>query len=60
MDPTEVKTDGLLPVSKAAKCLGISRVTAYQWIKDGKLDSVKIGGVLFVPVGEIERKVGTG
>ena len=55
MESIKVTTDDLLSVGRAAKSLNVSRVTAYQWIKDGKLNTIKLGGILFVPISEVER-----
>ncbi|MBA7621836.1 hypothetical protein ES703_29204 [subsurface metagenome] len=55
MESIKVTTDDLLSVGRAAKNLNVSRVTAYQWIKDGKLNTIKLGGILFVPISEVER-----
>ena len=48
MGTIKVTSEDLLSVGRAAKELGISRVSAYQWIKDGKLNSIRLGGILFV------------
>jgi len=55
VESIKVTTDDLLSVGRAAKNLNVSRVTAYQWIKDGKLNTIKLGGILFVPISEVER-----
>ena len=55
MGEIKVTSEDLLSVGRAAKKLGISRVWAYQWIKDGKLHAIKLGGMLFVPTSEVER-----
>ena len=55
MESIKVTTEDLISVGRVAKELNVSRVTAYQWIKDGKLNSIKLGGILFVPKSEIER-----
>lgn len=39
----------------AAKQLGVSRVTIYYWIRCGKIDAIKFGGILFTTQAEIER-----
>lgn len=55
MGEIKVTSEDLLSVGKAAKELGISRVWAYQQIKDGELHALELGGILFVPRSEIER-----
>ncbi len=51
----KVATDDLLSVGKAAKALGTSRWSVYRWIDTGKILSIRLGGILFVPRSEIER-----
>ena len=51
----KVMTDDLLPVGKAAKALGQHRTTVYRWIEAQKIIAVKLGGILFIPISEIER-----
>ncbi len=45
----------LYSVSRAAKSLSRPRVTIYRWVKTGKVLSIKLGGVIFIPVTEVER-----
>lgn len=47
--------DDLVTVPKAAKQLGHHKTTLYRWWKAKKLYLVEIGGILFIPVSEIER-----
>ncbi|MBA7666789.1 hypothetical protein ES703_74871 [subsurface metagenome] len=51
----KVITDDFMTVPKAAKQLGKPRVTLYRWIEANKLIAVTFGGILFIPVSEIER-----
>jgi len=51
----KVTSEDLLSVGRAAKELGISRVWAYQRIKEGTLHALELGGILFVPKSEVER-----
>lgn len=53
----EVKflTDDLVTVPAAGKALGRPKVTIYRWIDAGKIISVKLGGILFIPKSEVER-----
>ncbi len=41
-------------VSKVSKVLGISRMTVWRWIKDGRFDVQRVGGVVFIPKREVE------
>lgn len=50
-----VNTGDLVSVQDAAKELGRPRVTIYRWIEAGKIIGIKFGGILFVPVSELER-----
>lgn len=50
-----VTTDDFITVPAAAKQLGRPKMTLYRWIETKKLIAVKFGGILFVPVSEIER-----
>jgi len=40
---------------RAAEILGISRQTIWQWIKDGKIQAVIVGGLRMIPQSEVER-----
>jgi excisionase family DNA binding protein len=40
--------------SQAAKQLGLNRITIWRWIKAGKLNTQKIGGVVFIPKEQID------
>jgi hypothetical protein len=54
----------LVPVSLAAKCLGVSRTRIHQFISDGRLDIEVVDGHLFitenslVKLAQTERKNG--
>jgi len=50
-----VLADDLMTVPKAAKALGFTKMTLYRWIDAGKVHAIKLGGILFIPVSEIER-----
>lgn len=50
-----ILTDDLVGVQKAAKQLGITRMTLYRWIDAKKVVSIKLGGIRFIPRTEIER-----
>lgn len=53
---SELRTgDGFLTVPAAAKQLGRAKMTLYRWIEAKTLIAVKFGGILFVPVSEVER-----
>lgn len=50
-----VTTSDLVSVQDAAKELGRPRLTIYRWIDAGKIISIKLGGILFIPTSEVER-----
>ena len=50
-----VTTDDLLSVQDAAKMLGRPRLTIYRWISAGKITSIKLGGILYIPKSEVEK-----
>ena len=39
----------------AATILGVHRMTIWQWIKDGKIKAVLVGGLRMIPQSEIKR-----
>jgi len=50
-----IESGDLYSVSRAAKDLSRARVTIYRWVKTGKILSIKLGGIIFIPVTEVER-----
>ncbi len=50
-----IESGDLYSVSRAAEMLSRPRITVYRWIKTGKILSIKLGGVIFIPVTEVER-----
>lgn len=40
--------------SQATKVLGVSRTTIWRWIKGGRFDVQRVGGVVFIPKREVE------
>ena len=55
MKEITVTTNDLMSVQDAAKVLNRHRYQIYRWIDAGKIISIKLGGILFIPVSEIER-----
>ncbi|GAI69994.1 unnamed protein product [marine sediment metagenome] len=41
--------------TRTAEILGISRMTLWQWLKDGRIQAVIVGGLRMIPQSEIER-----
>jgi excisionase family DNA binding protein len=46
----------LLP-KEAARAYGVSRTLLYQWMKSGRLRSVRLGGARLIPVAELESLI---
>jgi len=42
---------------EAAKACGVGRVTLYEWMKSGRLASVKIGGARLIAVDALEALI---
>lgn len=40
--------------NQAAKLLGINRITVWRWIKNGKFNTQRIGGIVLIPKWEVE------
>ena len=40
--------------SQVTKVLGVSRTTIWRWIKQGRFDVQRVGGVVFIPKDEVE------
>jgi len=51
----KVLSDDIVTVPEAAKRLGKPKMTVYRWIDAGKVVCFKLGGILFIPVTEIDR-----
>jgi len=51
----KVSTNDLMSVQDAAKELGCHRYQVYRWIDHGKMLSIRLGGILFVPTSEVEK-----
>jgi predicted site-specific integrase-resolvase len=47
--------DDLITQLEAARLAGVSRVTIWAWLRDGKLDRVVVGGRPFVLRSQVER-----
>jgi len=45
----------ILTVAAAAEEVGIHHATLYRWSQAGKVAYVIFGGIMFIPVTEIER-----
>lgn len=45
----QILTDGMIPVGRVAKHLGVHRSTVYHLIKKGELPTVMVGRVMRIP-----------
>lgn len=50
-----ISTDDLVSVYQAAEMLGRPKMTVYRWIHAGRLVTIKLGGIVYVPRSEVER-----
>ena len=50
-----VESTDLLSIQQTAKELNMPRTTLYRWAERGKILTIRLGGILFVPKSEIER-----
>ena len=48
-------SDDRISLTDAAKRLGVSRVTAWRWAREGKLKAQKIGGRAYTTLVDIEE-----
>lgn len=51
----ELKPGEVLPVNPASVEIGIHHATLYHWAQIGKVAFVNFGGIMFIPVTEVER-----
>jgi excisionase family DNA binding protein len=56
--PVPDEPDTMLTVDEAADQLGVSRSLIYSLLRDGALESVKIGRWRFIPTHEVDRIIG--
>ena len=45
---------------EAARAYGVSRTLIYEWLKSGRLRSVRLGGARLIPVEALEALIGLG
>ena len=53
--PRTMQKGDVVTVRDAANDLGIHYVTLYRWVEAGKVVYIRFGGILFIPVLEVER-----
>ena len=59
MREIKLYSNDLVDLSEAARRLGISRPTLYNWIALGRLTTIQIGKVRYIPVQQIEQLQGS-
>jgi len=45
-------------VADAAKSIGVSRATVYNWMREGRIETSRIGGRRLVKIESVKRLVG--
>ena len=50
-----VQSEDIVTVPEAAKRLGRPKMTLYRWLDAKKVVAFKLGGILFIPVTEVDR-----
>ncbi|GAI91494.1 unnamed protein product [marine sediment metagenome] len=52
---TQLNPGEVLTVNAASEEIGIHHATLYRWAEAGKVAFVRFGGIMFIPVTEIQR-----
>lgn len=55
MVTVKLQKGDVLTVAAAAEEIGIHHATLYRWAEAGKVAFVRFGGIMFIPVTEVER-----
>ena len=55
MVANDIKPGDVLTVGAASEKIGIHHATLYKWAQAGKVAFVQFGGIMFIPVTEVER-----
>lgn len=50
-----VTTTDLVSVQQVATALQKPRITIYRWVKAQKVASIKLGGIIYIPKGELDK-----
>ena len=51
----KIETTDLMSIQQAARELGRPRATIYRWAEKGKVITIRLGGILFIPKSEVDR-----
>ncbi len=52
---TQLEPGEVLTVNAASEEIGIHHATLYRWAEAGKVAFVRFGGIMFIPVTEVQR-----
>ena len=52
---TKLNPGEVLTVNAASEEIGIHHATLYRWAEAGKVAFVRFGGIMFIPVTEVQR-----
>lgn len=50
-----IETNDLISIQQFAKELSMPRATVYRWAERGRVITIRLGGILFIPRSEVER-----
>ena len=50
-----LETDKLISIPKASEIIGVHFTTLYRWVKDGKLNAIKIGGQTYLDAAQVKK-----
>lgn len=50
-----VETPDLMSIQQFAKEMSMPRTTVYRWAERGKVITIRLGGILFIPRSEVQR-----
>lgn len=51
----ELGKGDVLTIAAAAELIGVHHATLYRWAEAGKVSFVRFGGIMFIPVTEVNR-----
>ena len=57
-DNITISVQDALSYKDAARELGITTMTLWRWVRDGKIIAIRLGRYKFIPLSEIERLLG--
>jgi excisionase family DNA binding protein len=48
----------VITVAKTARLLGVTAPTAYEWVRQGELPSIRLGGRIRIPIAKLADLLG--